>query len=208
MKFFTKKIITLLFVSLSVILLNGCNSEQKTQHPYLFGQTNHKVNQVRSGQLNAIQVAKLKAQTQKEIALINKQRDVEVEALKQNSSVTKAKITKDVEFKKNDTQIVMMGQTLELEKINAILKIVTLLFISLLFFYFLQKRRTDKLKMHQDLINKDLYIKDRELQAQMTYRLLDTLENKNLTPKQKARLIDSITKTTDIAPQTLLEKRG
>jgi len=208
MKLLTKKLLQIFFISFSVFILNGCDNDIKSKQPYVIGHTNNYATESRTQHITAIQTAKLKAQTQKEIALINKQRDIEVETLKQNSSITKANITKDVEFKKSDTEIVMMGQTLELQKINSILIVVLLLIISLLLFYFLHKRRKDKLKMHQDAIDKELYMKDRELQAQMAHRLLDTLESKNLTPEQEARLIDTIAKTTDITPRNLIEKKN
>jgi len=203
MKLFTK----LFFILFGIFLFSGCNSDKK-QQPYIMGKQKYNINQLKEDRLTAFQTAKLNAQTQKEIALINKQRDIEVETLKQNSSITKAKISKDVEFKKSDAQIVMMDQTLELEKIKSISIIITLLIIVVLGFYFLHKKRKDKLKMHQDLIDKDLYIKDREFQAQMAHRLLDTLENKNLTPDQEAKLIETITKTTDITPRTLINRKN
>jgi len=208
MKLLTRKLLQISFISFSIFFFLGCDNDIKSKQPYVVGQTNSYNTEAKNQRITAFQTAKLKAQTQKEIALINKQRDIEVETLKQNSSITQANITKDVEFKKSDTEIVMMGQTLELQKINSILMIIALLIISLLLFYFLHKRRKDKLRMHQDAIDKDLYIKDRELQAQMAHRLLDTLESKNLTPEQEAKLIDTITKTTDITPRNLLDKKN
>lgn len=208
MKLLKQNLIPLFFIMTITFFFVGCDNDIKSKQPYVLGQTNDYATKAKNQRITALQTAKLNAQTQKEIALINKQRDIEVETLKQNSSITQANITKDVEFKKSDTEIVLMDQTLELQKINSILFVLLALVVFLLLFYFLHKRRKDKLKMHQDVIDKELYMKDRELQAQMAHRLLDTLESKNLTPEQEAKLIDTITKTTDITPRNLIEKKN
>jgi len=208
MKLLKQNLIPLFFIMTITFFFVGCDNDIKSKQPYVLGQTNDYATKAKNQRITALQTAKLNAQTQKEIALINKQRDIEVETLKQNSSITQANITKDVEFKKSDTEIVLMDQTLELQKINSILFVLLALVVSLLLFYFLHKRRKDKLKMHQDAIDKELYMKDRELQAQMAHRLLDTLESKNLTPEQEEKLIDTITKTTDITPRNLIEKKN
>ena len=207
MKLLAKKNLQIFMVLFALFLLSGCDNDIKSKQPYVLGHTNDYANIDRSKNITVLQTAKIKAETQKEIALINKQRDIEVEILKQNSSITQANITKDVEFKKSDTEVVLMNQTLELQKINSILIVLAIVIISLLLFYFLHKRRKDNLKMHQDALDKELYIKDRELQAQMAHRLLDTLESKNLSPEQEAKLIETITKTTDIAPRNLIDKK-
>lgn len=211
MMFLDKSLFKCCVIPFSVFLLSGCNNSKENQRPYVIGATHTYIKKDTTNTNNhssIIEVQKIKSQTQKEIALINKQRDIEVERLKQETSVNEAKIKKEVAFKKTETDLLMAEKTIETQKISTILTTSVALIAIAVLAYFLYKRRQDKLKMHQDEINKELYIKDRELQAQMANRLLDTLERKSLTPEQETKLIDSITKTADVKPINLIENKS
>jgi len=211
MRFFNKVMIKYCVIPVSIFLLTGCNENKNIQKPYVVGYSKHYVSKdivkIQDKNLDRVEIEKIKSQTLKDIALINKQRDIEVEKLKQETSVSEAKLKKELAIKKSDTDLIMAEKTIESQKMSTILTTIIALLALLIVSYFLYKRRQDKLKMHQDMINKEVYMKDRELQAQMANRLLDTLQSKRLSPEQEAKLIESITKTTDVTPVALIDKK-
>jgi len=210
MKKFSKSIMVFYVLPVGVFFLSGCGNDNQSQRPYVLNSHSYLQKHIATPtkKIDIIEVQKIKSQTQKEIALINKQRDIEVQKLKQETLKTEANIKKEVEFKKSETELLMAEKSIETQKMSTILTTIISIIALMIIAYFLYKRREDKLKIHQDTINKEIYIKDRELQAQIANRLLDTLEHKKLSPQQEAKLIDTIAKTTDTKSIALIDKKN
>jgi len=201
-----------LLLTVMTLFLGGCGNEYNHSRPIVPGATNTppKVygNKPLVDHQSVIESAKIKAQTQKEIALINKERDIELQKLQKESELQKAGINKEIEFKKSDTEIVIMEHSISVQKIYVGLIALAMFFTIVFTFYFLQKRRKDRLKIHEDLIQKEMYLKDRELQAKMADRILDTLERGKLAPEQQSKLVETFTQSTIVAPATQIEDKN
>ncbi len=199
------------FLIIAILLLGGCGNDFNRSKPLVPNATNtpQKVygNKVQEDRQTLLESAKIKAQTQKEIALIHKDRDISLQKLRQETTLQKADIDKEIEFKKSDTEIVIMEHSVSVQKIYVGIIALVMFFAIIFTFYFLQKRRKDRLKMHEDIIQKEMYLKDRELQAQMADRILDTLERGKLAPEQQAKLVETFTQNTVVAPATQIEDK-
>jgi len=201
-----------LFFTIVILFLGGCGNEYNRSKPIVPGATNTppKVygNKPLVDHQSVIESAKIKAATQKEIALINKERDIELQKLQKESELQKADINKEIEFKKSDTEIVIMEHSISVQKIYVGLIALAMFFTIVFTFYFLQKRRKDHLKIHEDLIQKEIYLKDRELQAKMADRILDTLERGKLAPEQQSKLVETFTQSTIVTPVVQIEDKN
>ncbi len=200
-----------LLFTVTILFLGGCGNEYNHSKPIVPGATNTppKIygNKPLVDHQSVIESAKIKAQTQKEIALINKERDIELQKLKKESELQKADINKEIAFKQSDTEVVIMQHSISVQKIYVGLIALAMLFTIIFTFYFLQKRRKDRLKMHDDQIQKEMYLKDRELQAKMAERILDTLERGKLAPEQQSKLVETLTQSTVVAPAVRIEDK-
>ncbi len=205
------------YVFLIIILLvfAGCGNDFDRSKPYVVGlassttssaqQPKYYGNKPEIDHKSVIESAKIRAANEKEIALINTQRDITLEKLKQDANLQKADINKEIEFKKSDTEIVVMEQSVSVQKTYMMMIALGMFFAIVFVFYFLHKRRKDRLKMHEDMLHKEMYIKDREIQAKMAERILDTLEKGKLSPEQESKLVETFTKNTIIMPVNHIE---
>ena len=197
----------LLVVLFIILFFSGCNENNKeTKKPYIFeAKVQHDNKKQTVKQPSVLESLKIKAKTQKEIALINKEKDIAVEKLRQESIIEKEKIKKDVAFKKSETDLLMMNKTIKSQENNFIITLVVILVVASLLVFFFYKYRKDKLLMHQNEIDKEIYLKEKEMQAQLANRILDTLENKTLNSSQETKLIETFTKTINTSSQKLIE---
>ncbi len=186
--------------------LSGCGNEFDRSKPYVMDQNPSLASAKYYGNRpdvyhqSMIESARITAEKEKEIALINKQRDIALEQLKQDTNLQKADIEKAIEFKKRDTQIVMAEQTVSMQKNYLILLAMAIGIAMIFLFYFLQKRRSDRLKVHEDMLHKEMYLKDRELQAKMVERILDTLEKGALSSEQQTQLVETLRHNVTLLP--------
>ncbi len=206
------------FLIITLLFFVGCGNDFDRSKPYVVGLASSKTasgqqpkyygNKPETAYKSVIESAKIRAENEKEIALINKQRDITLEKLKQDTNLQKADINKEIEFKKSDTKIVVMEKSVSVQKIYMMIIALGMFFAIIFAFYFLHKRRTDRLKMHEDMLHKEMYIKDREVQAKMAERILDTLEKGKLSPEQESKLVETFTKNTTIAPANHVEHKS
>ncbi len=185
---------------------SGCGNEFDRSKPYVMDQNlslasaKYYGNRPDVYHQSMIESARITAEKEKEIALINKQRDIALEQLKQDTNLQKADIEKAIEFKKRDTQIVMAEQTVSMQKNYLILLAMAMGIAMIFLFYFLQKRRSDRLKVHEDMLHKEMYLKDRELQAKMVERIFDTLEKGALSSEQQTQLVETLRHNVTLLP--------
>ena len=187
-----------LFLALvSVLLLAGCGEGSGKQQPYLMGQNpNGPYGTNPQARSEKIETAKIQAQTQKEIALINKERDVEVQKLISQTDVTKAGINKEVAMEEVRTKKTAIEK--EHESSNYMLVVIagalTLLFLFL--FYYTGKNRKARLKMHEEELMYKLRVQEQEMKMKMAEKMLDSIASGKLSPEQENRLIETLEHTT------------
>jgi hypothetical protein len=190
-----------LVIAVALLLLSSCsdergNSSSTPQQPYLMGQQQR--NAAVASRIEAdrsVAIAKIKAQSREEIARINRERDLEMQRLEQQTAREKISAEREVAVQQNEAQQrkVDNGYTLGITAITA----AALLFAALLAVsvYFLRKRREDRLKMHSDTLEQEIAIKERELQVRMAEKILDTIASGTLSKEEEARLIETFEKT-------------
>jgi TolA-binding protein len=186
---------------LAFMLLSGCGDERRSntpQQPYLMGQSVQQRNAaaaLRTEADKAVAIAKIEAQSREEIARINREHDLEMQKLQQQTAREKISAEKEVALRQNEAQQreADNGYTLGIAAIAA----AALLFAAVLALsvYFLRKRREDRLKMHSDTLEQERSIKEKELQVRMAEKILDTLASGTLSKEEEARLIETFEKT-------------
>jgi len=185
-----------LLAFISVLLLAGCGDGSK-QQPYVMGQNPkgaYTANiQARS---DKIETAKIQADAQKEIALINKERDIEVQKLISQTDVTKAGINKEVAMEEVQTKKTAIEKDHESSTYVLIVIAVALLLLFLFLFYYTGKNRKARLKMHEDELMYKLRVQEQEMKMKMAEKMLDSITSGKLSPEQENRLIETLEHTT------------
>ncbi len=189
---------SLLFLPL-LFLLIGCG-EGNNQRPYIAGQKPRPVAGYNTRTDPTVKVAVIEAESRKEVAQIHMQRDLELERIKKASKSEEVTAQKEIAFKKQDT----IGKQEENfnDRYNTIVIIGALFLLTAmgLLVYFLLKRREDKLKMHEDNIEKEMILKEKELQVRMATKILDTIASGNLDKEEERRLIETFEKSNKVLP--------
>ncbi|HHH72217.1 MAG TPA: hypothetical protein ENL04_00120 [Sulfuricurvum sp.] len=181
----------------ALLLLTGCGDNTSQKQPYLMGQksTTPYAAQIKQHS-EKIETAKIEAEAQKEIALINKERDIEVQKLISSTDVAKAGINKEVAIE----EAAVKKNAIEKEHeygINVLWLIggaLGLLFIFL--FYYTGKNRKERLKKHEDELMTKLRLQEQEMKMKMAEKMLDSITSGKLSPEQETRLIEALEQTT------------
>lgn len=189
--------IRVLFGLVALLLLAGCGEGTSKQQPYLIGQ-NPKgpyASQIKE-RSEKIETAKIQAETQKEIAIINKERDIEVQKLISQTDVTKAGINKEVAIE----EVAVKKDALEKEHeySTALLWLIgtAVLLLFLFLFYYTGKNRKERLKKHEDELMAKLRMQEQEMKMKVAEKMLDSITSGKLSPEQETRLIEALEHTT------------
>jgi len=182
---------------LSVLLLSGCGEGSGKQQPYLLGQ-NPKGPYAANAQARSekVETAKIQAQTQKEIAQINKERDIEVQKLISQTDVTKAGINKEVALEEVKTKQTAIEKEHESSNYMLVVIAIALTLLFLFLFYYTGKNRKARLKMHEDELMYKLRVQEQEMKMKMAEKMLDSITSGKLSPEQENRLIETLEHTT------------
>lgn len=152
--------------------------------------------------------AKIDASKEQEIAKINMQKEIEVQRLKNEARLReaeikkelekeKSKLTKEVELAKNDTKKVLQQESNKMQS-WWIMALIFLVFIVVIFTYLsIQKKRKDALKMHEEKLQHEAYLKEQEMKLKMAEKVLDTLASGNLSEENEQLLINSLQNTSE-----------
>jgi len=196
-----------MYVIMSLWFFSGCGNDFDRTKPYIMNQKStplptekYDANRPDPHYASTIESAKIAAEKEKEIALIHKQRDIAIERLRQEASVYRSDTEKVIAFKKSETQISVAQQNFSMHKTYVFLLAAALFIGMIVLFYFLQKRRSDRLKMHEDMLHKEMYLKDRDVQEKMVARILDTLEKGVLSSEQQTKLVETLSHNTAQLP--------
>ncbi len=183
-----------------ILLLTSCGEGNKQQRPYIAGQKARTVAGYRTGTDPSIKIATIEAESRKDVANIEMERDIQLEHIKKESKTVEVTANKEIAFKEQET--IGKHEENSNDRYNTIVIIgsLFLLVATGLLVYFLLKRREDKLKMHEDTIEKELAIKEKELQVQMATKILDTLASGNLGKEEEKRLIETFEKSNKALP--------
>jgi len=188
--------IRVLFGTVLVLLLAGCGEGSK-QQPYLMGQNpNGPYAAGIQARSEKVETAKIQADAQKEIARINKERDIEVQKLIAQTDVTKAGINKEVAMEEVETKKTAIEKKHEYSTHLLWLFGVALALIFLFLFYYTGKNRKERLKKHEDELMAKMRLQEQEMKMRMAEKMLDSLASGKLSPEQENRLIEALEHTT------------
>ena len=181
----------------AMFLLAGCGDNTGRNQPYLIGQNpNGPYGTSPQARSEKIETAKIESQTQKEIALINKERDIEVQKLISQTDVTKAGINKEVAMEEVRTKETAIQKEHESSVYILIVIGAALLLLFLFLFYYTGKNRSARLKMHEDDLMYKLRIQEQEMKMKMAEKMLESITSGKLSPEQENRLIETLEHTT------------
>jgi len=195
---------------LLLFILSGCNEGGTNTRPYISGnQQQAQPSSARYGlrDTDRVAAAKVKAESEKEIARINMEKEVLIQKLKGSTEVEKAELSKEISLKQveadrhkavikkdiaitqDQTQLQIALNKLELEK--WILLIVGLFILALVIFVFYNtnRNRKERLKVHEDKLKQELLIQEQQMRVQIAERLIDAMASGKLTPEQENKLL-------------------
>ena len=194
-----KIFIPFLITVLSVTFLTGCGNDNR-QNPYMMGQkppSKSKVYTVSKSPKNSeLAIATLEAETQKEIAKINKERDLELKKMDVQTKMVELKTTNEMAIKEHNLSTFVQESKYAFKNSTLVLGGIGLFAILALIFFIFRKRREDKLKMHEDNLQKEVYLREKELQVKMAEKILDTIATGKLSEEKEQHLLEALDKTT------------
>jgi len=203
MKIFYKLSIFLLFV----IAFTGCGNDNR-QNPYMMGEKpshNGKIYTVKSKpKSSAVTIATIEAETQKEIAKINKSRDIELKQMEVKTKMVELKTSNEMAIKEHNLSTYVQESQFAFKNSTLIIMALSFFGVMALTFYMFRKRREDRLKMHENELQKEVYLREKELQVKMAEKILDTIASGKLSEEREQHLLEALDKTT--AP-TLTHKK-
>lgn len=207
-----KNLYTPTLLILLTILFSGCGGDNnRYQAPYVMGKKpveNPGVYRLmpenKSKDNSAVAVASIEAQSQKEVALINKERDLEIKALEVKTKLTEIKSKNDLAVKEHNLTSRIKEQEFAFKNSTLTLISVALVAFLLLTVYIFRKRREDRLKMHEDALQKEVYLKEKELQVKMAEKILETIASGNLSQEREQHLLETLNTTI---PPSLSKKK-
>lgn len=173
-------------------------------------------------QTKEIQLKKLSAQTQKELAILESKKELakiekekELAKIKMQTEFEKEKIALEQEKQ----QALFEQQTLQKEQLDNMelkryLMLIFGLFVllsSYFVFYYFKKRREDKLRAYNDNLQKYFHQKENDARVKIAQKMLDTIASGTLDKTQENQLISAFSGvTTDkkTYQQQLLENKN
>jgi len=190
------------YLLLLLFVFNGCDlletQEEKNQKI-----ENQKVAfEKKVAQTKEIQLKKLSAQTQKELAILeskkelaNIEKEKELEKIKLQTELEKQKIVLDMEKEKAIfEQKMSQNEQINNMELKRYLVLVFGLFVlvgSFFIFYYFKKRREDKLRAYNDNLQKYFNQKENEARVKIAEKMLDTIASGHLDKAQENQLISA-----------------
>ena len=197
-----KNLYALTFLLLLATLFTGCGGDNNRQSPYLIGKKPVErqgvytlMQQQQKKEDSAISVANIEAQTQKEIAIINKERDLEIKELEVKTKLTEIEVQNALALKEQNLSSMVKIQEFAFKNSTLTLIATALVAFFFLTLYIFMKRREDRLKMHEDNLQKEVYLREKELQLQMAEKILETIASGNLSEEREQHLLETLDNT-------------
>ena len=210
-----------------LFLLAGCNEGNpyfNKSRPYVIGAGNKKTaaaqnSSVETADLSGgVEAARIKAEAEKEIAKINMEKEILIQKLKGATEVEKAGINKeiaekqveaarqkavidkDIAIEQDQTRRQIALNSQDMQKWIILVAGLFLLGVIIFIFYNSNRNRKERLKLHQDRLDQELYLKEQEMRVKIAERVLDTIASGKLTPEQENRLIDNMAGSSNLLP--------
>jgi len=189
----------LTFFTAAALSFGGCSSDDR-QQPYMMGEKPAEKSGIQITPAakadSSVTVAAIQAETQKEIARINKERDLELRKMQENTKLAELRSRNDLALKEHNLSSFEKEGEYELKKSSLSLIALALAALFALVFYIFRKVRQDRLKMHNDQMEKEIYLREKELQVKMAEKILDTIASGKLSEEEEKHLLATLDKAT------------
>ncbi|MEA2100588.1 MAG: hypothetical protein U9P72_10720 [Campylobacterota bacterium] len=192
----------LIYLLIFTLLFSGCNLLESQDDKDKKIASQKMAFEKKVEETKEIQLKKLSAQTQKELAILDSkkelatiQKEKELEKIRLQTELEKQKIVLDMEKE----QAIFEQKMLQKEQLNNMelkryLMLVFGLFIvvgSFFIFYYFKKRREDKLRAYNDNLQKYFNQKENEARVKIAQKMLDTIASGKLDKMQENQLINA-----------------
>jgi hypothetical protein len=181
--------VILLLIPILIFAFNESNKSnyfkvlQQRQDPYVFDKKERL----------ELKKVKIEAETKKEIAKIEYKKAVDTQKIKKDTVIQKA--TKEIEKEKisvNPKELAIKAKEKMIFYIF-IFAILSLVLILLLYRHYQktkEKIEMEKLKAQKEAHEKEMALKDREIQANIATKLIDAIASGKLTKEQEEKLLN------------------
>ncbi len=151
-------------------------------------------------QSSAVTIAAIEAETQKEIAKINKERDMALHKMEQETRLSELKTQNEMALKEHNLSVFVQESEFAFKNSTLLVAALATLSFLALAFYIFKKRREDKLMMHENELQKEMFIREKELQVKMAEKILDTIASGKLSEEREQHLLETLDKATPGLP--------
>ena len=205
----------LIFLFLVMLLFNGCDLfESNTNQAKIIAQKKIALKQ-KINELKEVQLKKLSAQTQKELAILKSKKELaliekekELAKIRMQSELEKQKIIFEQEKQKTifEQKIKQNEQAniMELKRYVILIFGLFVLVSSFFVFYYFKKRREDKLRAYQDNLQKYFNQKENDARVKIAEKMLDAISSGTLDKSQENQLIGAFSGQTNDSYQKQL----
>ncbi|MCF6201607.1 MAG: hypothetical protein L3J42_05755 [Hydrogenimonas sp.] len=132
--------------------------------------------------------------TQKELALIEANRSVELQKISSEARLKELELQKEKELAlmRERERLLKIEHEQAMERYTLIGLFLLLILAGALLLWYLDRRRKDKLRAYEDNLKKYFHQKENEARVKIAEKILDTAARSNLTPEQRSRLIEAL----------------
>ncbi len=200
------------------ILFSGCDLFESQEKQAQKIALEKKAFQKKIEDTKEVQLQKLSAQTQKELAILESKKELalikkelELEKIQMHAELEKQKII----FEKEKAEALFTQEmqqrdqmyNMELKRYLSITLALFLFLVSYFVFYYFKKRREDKLRAYNDNLEKYFHHKENEARVKIAEKMLDTIGSGTLDKNQENQLISAFSGQTEGTYQQQLESK-
>ncbi len=132
--------------------------------------------------------------TQKELALIEANKSVELEKISSAAKLKQLELQKraELELMREKERLLKIEHEQALERYTLLGAILLLLLAGGALLWYFDRRRKDKLRAYEDNLKKYFHQKENESRVKIAEKILDTVASKDLSSEQRAKLIEAL----------------
>ncbi len=132
--------------------------------------------------------------TQKELALIEANKSVELEKISSAAKLKQLELQKkaELELMREKERLLKIEHEQALERYTLFGAIMLLLLAGGALLWYFDRRRKDKLRAYEDNLKKYFHQKENESRVKIAEKILDTVASKDLSNEQRAKLIEAL----------------
>jgi len=147
--------------------------------------------------LDSNEIKLKKIESQKELALIAKDKELQKIKLQAQANQENVRLDKEKELALFEQNLKLQQQENELSKSRYMMFLVAfiIIIISFFIFYYFKKRHENKLKSYEDNLKKYLQQKENDSRNKIAEKLIDAIATGNLDKSQEATLLTALSST-------------